>query len=134
MSSSTDAQKVHAGRSTRIRTVIYGKRKAIALRMGLDLNEKMMAYCNSIRAPANTYVTALIDSALSKKEPAASTLKRVGCRGEQRVSVSVRMEPELRQRLMDYCSAAGVSANAFVCGLIQKDLKRRARDLNDCRL
>jgi glutaminase len=127
MSSSTDAEKAHGGRSTRIRTVIYGERKAIALRMGLDLNERMMVYCNSVCTPANTYVTALIDSALAKNDPAASSLKRVGSRGEQRVIVSVRVAPGLRQRLTEYCSAAGISANAFVCGLIKKDLKRREK-------
>ena len=74
---------------------------------------------------ANTYVNALIESALSRSDPAAKALKRPAPRSEPKIIVSIRMDPELHERLNTYCESAETSANAFVCGLIQKDLRQR---------
>lgn len=95
--------------------------------MGADLNERLMAFCDEVHTPANTHVHALISAALDRTDPASATLKRVGHRGEPKTMLTLRLEPELHTRLNTYCEATGLSANAFVCGLVQKDLKQRNR-------
>lgn len=120
------AQKAKGGGSTRNRRAIFGDRKPISLRMTAELNERLMAYCDSVHTAANTYVNGLIESALSKADPATKSLKRPAPRSEPKVIVSIRMEPEVHERLNSYCESADISANAFVCGLVQKDLKQRS--------
>lgn len=119
------AGQAKGGGSTRNRRAIFGERKAITLRMTTELNERLIAYCDSVSTAANTYVNALIDSALSRSDPAAKALKRPAPRSEPKIIVSIRMDPELHERLNTYCEGADTSANAFVCGLIQKDLRQR---------
>ena len=121
------AQQAKGGGSTRNRRAIFGERKTITLRMTAELNERLMGYCDTVHAAANTYVNALIESALAKTDPAAKSLKRVALRAAPKVIVSIRLEPDLHQRLNAYCERAETSANAFVCGLVQRDLKQRGR-------
>ena len=64
------AQQAKGGGSTRNRRAIFGERKTITLRMTAELNERLMGYCDTVHAAANTYVNALIESALAKTDPA----------------------------------------------------------------
>jgi len=95
------------------------------LRMAIDLNERLLNYCVNARLPANTHVTALIRSALAKTDPDTATPKRVATRGESRVMLTLRIDPELQDQLARHCESSRVAVNAFICGLIQKDLKQR---------
>lgn len=116
------AGRAKGGGSTRNRRAIYGERKTISLRMAPELNERMILHCDNVHTVANTYVTGLIESALSDPDPAAKTLIRPSPRSETKVVVSVRMDPALHERLNAYSKTASFSANAFVNGLIEKDL------------
>lgn len=43
----------------------------------------------------------------------------------KRLTVSVRMEPELHEKMMDLCDVLSTPANAYIIKLIQKDLLAR---------
>mgnify|MGYP006321609429 FL=1 len=45
----------------------------------------------------------------------------------QRRPVSLRLEPELHQRMMNLCDDLQTPANTYVSGLIEGDLKKRKR-------
>ena len=119
------AQLARGGVGTRNRRAIFGDRRPITLRMTSGLNERLMAYCDSVRIAANTYVNGLIESALSQADPATKSLNMPASRAEPKMVVSIRMEPEVHERLNAYCERAEISANVFVCGLMQKDLMKR---------
>jgi len=108
--------------TTRLRATIYGERRIIALKMGHDLNTRLMAFCNSIHTPANTYINQLIEASLTTSAPAP--VKRIKI-GPSPLNVSIRLEPDLHHRLMAYCARSSVSANSFICGLIRQDLALR---------
>lgn len=107
------------------RTKTFGDRTKVVLRMGAHLAEQLMAHCTASHVPANTYLNSLIETAMARADPNRSRLKAVGTRGEDKVMVTLRMDPDLRERLTDYCADIGVSANNFVCGLVMKDLRQR---------
>jgi len=98
--------------------------------MGHELDQRMMAYCDSVRMPANTYVNGLIAAALARVDPATASLKQANVRADAKVTVSIRLDPELRHRLTAYCKNASpaLSVNAFVCGMVLKDLNKKRRD------
>jgi predicted HicB family RNase H-like nuclease len=79
----------------------------------------------SAHVPANTHVTSLIKSALAKADPGSASSKRIGTRGEDRVMLTLRIDQELQDQLTSHCKSSHVAVNAFICGLIQKDLKQR---------
>ncbi len=117
------------GGSSRIRKSIYGARATLPIRMGVDLDVRMIAYCDSVPMPANTYVNGLIVAALARVDPSTASLKHASRRAEGKVFVSIRLDRELHQRLLSYCKVASprTSANAFVCGLVLKDLIEKGR-------
>jgi hypothetical protein len=45
----------------------------------------------------------------------------------ERRTVSLRLEPELHQRMMNLCDDLQTPANTYVSGLIEGDLKKRKR-------
>jgi hypothetical protein len=57
--------EVRPGR--RLRSAIYGERITVSLRLKPELHERMMALCNKLETPANTYISALIESDLKKR-------------------------------------------------------------------
>ena len=124
---SAQEQATCSSSSTRKRGTIFGKRRMIALRMTAELNERMMGHCDSVHVAANTYVNGLIESALAKTDPASKSLQCAVPRAAPKVTVTIRMEPALHERLNTCCNEAevAVSVNAFVCGLVRKDLKQR---------
>ncbi|CAJ0903086.1 hypothetical protein R20233_04884 [Ralstonia sp. LMG 32965] len=44
-----------------------------------------------------------------------------------RRTVSLRMDPELHERMMDLCDELKTPANTYLLGLIEADLKKRKR-------
>lgn len=46
--------------------------------------------------------------------------------GDRR-TVSLRMDPELHERMMDLCDELKIPANTYISGLIENDLKKRKR-------
>lgn len=126
MTSPKDAARMASTGASKRRSTIYGERKTITLRMGISLNERLMAFCNEHHLPANTHVNALIEAALKKADPSIS-VRKVSERGEQKIILTLRLEPELRERLARHCSSAAVSTNEYVCALIHKDLKQRGK-------
>lgn len=130
MNEPNDAASVaKGGGSSRNRTSIYGDRATLPIRMGVALDVRMMAYCDSVPMPANTYVNGLIVAALARVDPATASLKHANVRKDGKVFVSIRLDRELHQRLLSYCKSTEprTSANAFVCGLILKDLTEKGR-------
>ena len=123
------APAAKGGGSSRNRTSIYGDRATLPIRMGLDLDVRMMTYCDSVPMPANTYVNGLIVAALARVHPATASVKHANVRAGGKVFVSIRIDKELHKRLSSYCKSAEprTSANAFVCGLILKDLIEKGR-------
>ena len=45
----------------------------------------------------------------------------------ERITVSLRIIPDLHQRMMDLCDELQTPANTYVLGLIESDLKKRKR-------
>lgn len=45
----------------------------------------------------------------------------------KRQTVSVRMDPDLHQRMMGLCDDLAVPANTYIIGLIEADLKKRKK-------
>lgn len=45
----------------------------------------------------------------------------------ERRTVSLRLEPELHQRMMNLCDELQTPANTYITGLIESDLKKRKR-------
>lgn len=43
----------------------------------------------------------------------------------KRVVFSLRLHPELRQRMMNVCDELGISANVHITNLLEKDLQTR---------
>lgn len=99
----------------------------MTVRMAAELNADLIKHCDAIPAPANTYINGLLESALALRDPSSAILKRQADRGGEKVIVTIRIEPQLKRRLSAYCTQFRLSANAFVCGLIAKDLRRRSR-------
>lgn len=95
----------------------------------MDLDVRMMSYCDGMQMPANTYVNGLIVAALARVDPATASMKHANVRADGKVFVSIRLDKELHQRLLSYCKSTEprTSANAFVCGLILKDLIEKGR-------
>lgn len=128
MTNIDDALKPAAkGAKRRVRKAIFADRQPITLRMTAALNDHLAAYCSDIKTPANTYVNVLIEIALAKDDPAEMSCLVPMPRSEPKFPLTVRLERALHAMLDAYCERADVSANAFVCGLIQKDLQRKAR-------
>ncbi len=46
--------------------------------------------------------------------------------GDRR-TVSLRMDPELHERMMDLCDDMKIPANTYISGLIANDLKKRKK-------
>lgn len=44
-----------------------------------------------------------------------------------RVTVSLRIDPELHQRMMDLCDELKTPANTYILGLIESDLKKKKK-------
>ncbi|MFN7570472.1 MAG: hypothetical protein ACK5TK_03290 [Betaproteobacteria bacterium] len=109
--------------STRRRNQIYHGRKVFALRMSLDLNRRLLERCDRLQVPANTYITGLIQNALARAKPVATAGPPL-VRGEPRVNVSIRLSGNMHRALLSQSAQSQVSATAFVCGLIAKDLKQ----------
>ena len=115
--------------SSKKRPSIYGERLAISLRMGRSLNERLMAYCNSVPMPANFYVNALISAAMARTDPLTACIKQANVRSEVKANLSIRLDPDLRRRLTEYCTGVtpSISVNSFVCGIVLKDLNQKDR-------
>lgn len=58
--------------------------------------------------------------------PKTTTRERRSIYGE-RTQFSLRLEPELRARVMDLCDEMRVSANNYIVALIEADLKKRKK-------
>ncbi len=112
-------------RSLRLRAAIYGERQTVTVRMGPNLNKRLMEYCGALQMPANIYITGLICGALLRNEPETAATKRLGEPGETKVTVTIRLDPKLHMGLTEYCKKKAFSANTFICGLIHKDLAKR---------
>ncbi|MES7472752.1 hypothetical protein U6K92_12530 [Cutibacterium acnes] len=61
-------KKGEGGGSKRIRSHIYGERRTVSLRMEPDLHQRMMALCDELSLPANTYIIGLIEADLKKRK------------------------------------------------------------------
>jgi hypothetical protein len=123
------AKAAKSGGSSRHRTRIYGERAILPLRIAVDLDVRMMRYCDTVPMPANTYVNGLIVAALARVDPATASMKNANVRSSGKVFVSIRLDKQLQQSLVAYCKSTDprTSANAFVCGLILKDLMAKGR-------
>jgi predicted HicB family RNase H-like nuclease len=67
-------------------------------------------------------------SKLSNKNPSTKGGRRRRARifGE-RITVSVRMDPSLHERLMDLCDIMKIPANTYIVNLIEADIKKRKK-------
>jgi hypothetical protein len=72
-----------------------------------------------------TYMIASKHTSQNPQGP-GSRRRRSQIYGERR-TVSVRMEPKLHQRMMDLCDELTVSANSYINGLIEANLKKRKK-------
>lgn len=61
-----------------------------------------------------------------KAEGKAAKRMRTHIYGD-RVTVSLRMEPELHERMMHLCDELRSPANSYINGLIEADLKKRKK-------
>lgn len=49
------------------RARIYHERRIVSLRLAPELHKRMMALCDDLQTPANTYISALIKDDLKKR-------------------------------------------------------------------
>ena len=85
--------------------------------LGLELRDKTFDYAKE---------QAMIDPNDAKKSADGQGSKRRRTRiYSDRVTVSLRMAPELRQRMMDLCDELQTPANTYILGLIESDLKKK---------
>lgn len=69
MTDPKDADKTaEGGGSKRLRSHIYGDRRTVSLRMDPDLHQRMMALCDELATPANTYIGGLIEADLKRRK------------------------------------------------------------------
>lgn len=52
--------------------------------------------------------------------------RRASIYGERRI-VSLRMSPELHERMMGLCNELTIPANTYLTGLVEADLKKRRK-------
>lgn len=116
-------RKAKGSGSTRIRTRIYGERQAVTVRMSEELNTRLMAFCDRVRSPANSHIIELLKEVVDLGQPIK--LGRAPPRGGRKITVTVRLEPELHRRLMHFCTRQNVSANWLALFLIERDLARK---------
>jgi predicted HicB family RNase H-like nuclease len=55
-----------------------------------------------------------------------SRRRRVRTYGDRR-TLSLRIDPDLHERLIDLCDELRIPANTYISGLIDSDLKRRKK-------
>ena len=60
------------------------------------------------------------------RAPKATKRERRSIYGDRK-QFSLRLEPELRARLMDLCDELKVPANTYIINLIEADLKKRRK-------
>lgn len=62
---------------------------------------------------------------LAPKKAKSTRIRKNVC--GNRVRLSLRLDPELRQQLMILCDSLHISANSYVTGLIEIDLQSRKK-------
>ena len=56
----------------------------------------------------------------------ATKRRRTRIYGDRR-TISLRMDPDLHERMMHLCDYLKIPANAYISGLIENDLKKRKK-------
>ncbi len=67
MTDSQDAEKLADEQGPKRRARIYAERRIVSLRLAPELHKRMMALCDNLQTPANTYISALIENDLKKR-------------------------------------------------------------------
>lgn len=67
MTDSQDAEKPADEQGPKRRARIYAERRIVSLRLAPELHKRMMALCDDLQTPANTYISALIENDLTKR-------------------------------------------------------------------
>ena len=113
--------------SGRLRKNIFGDRQRVALRIPNELHTKLMSYCNQHTIAANTFIVDAIEEALSRSNPKWGLGPHMPIRGAgaARVSVTIRIPEDLRQRMTGVCDAAGISSAAFAIAVLGANLRRQ---------
>jgi len=111
----------------RIRGSTFGERKAVPLRLAGDLYRRLSDHCRRVSTPANTYLVGLLDDALRPRSPAIPSGPTGGAGGGERIALTLRMRPDLHARLMTFCERKGISANAYISGLLAAALPAKSR-------
>lgn len=68
MTDSQDAEKPADEQGPKRRARIYAERRIVSLRLATELHKRMMALCEDLQTPANTYVSSLIEGDLKKRK------------------------------------------------------------------
>lgn len=63
-----DEDSKDGGGSSRIRGKIYSDRVTVSLRLQQDLHARLMACCDELATPANSYIISLIEADLKKRK------------------------------------------------------------------
>ena len=67
MTYSQDAEKPADEQGPKRRARIYAERRIVSLRLAPELHKRMIALCDNLQTPANTYISALIENDLKKR-------------------------------------------------------------------
>lgn len=67
MTDSQDTEKLADEQGPKRRAHIYAERRIVSLRLPPELHKRMMALCDDLQIPANTYISALIENNLKKR-------------------------------------------------------------------
>lgn len=112
----------------RIRGSTFGERRPVPLRLAKDLYGRLSEHCRRASTPANTYLVGMLDDALRPRSPALPPAPAGGAaNGAERIALTLRMRPDLHARLMAFCERKGISANAYISGLLGAALPMRPR-------
>lgn len=67
MTDSQDTEKPADEQGPKRRARIYAERRIVSLRMVPELHKRMIALCDDLQTPANTYLTGLVEADLKKR-------------------------------------------------------------------
>ncbi len=68
MTDSQDAEKPADEQGPKRRARIYAERRIVSLRRVSELHKRMIALCDDLQTPANTYLTGLVEADLKKRD------------------------------------------------------------------
>jgi predicted HicB family RNase H-like nuclease len=108
----------------RLRTNIFNGRQQFVLRIPGGIHAQLLKHCETQEIAANTFVISAVSAALDKADTRVARTVPGRSRADKKVSMTVRLPPELHERMIKASIMVGISATALACGAIEASLRR----------